>query len=485
MLFWRVKPLDQIMANAEKKSLKRQLGGMQLMTLGIGAIIGTGIFVLTSVAAQSAGPAMMISFIIAAVVCGLAALSYAELASMVPVSGSAYTYTYAVLGELAAWIVGWALVLEYAVAAGAVSVGWSGYMHGILDQIGINMPAALMAGPFDTITIDGVEQPGTFNVLAAACALVITGLLILGTSKSAAFNAFLVVIKLAALGIFIAVALPSFDAANFEPFMPNGFWKSDAEINGTMMTVGVTAAAATIFFAYVGFDAVSTAAEETTNPQRNMPIGIIGSLVVCTIIYLLVAAAATGAIGAQPDGALANSKEPLALVLRELGHPWIGTAVALAAGLALPSVVLMMLYGQTRIFFVMSRDGLLPERLAKVHPKYHTPHIITMITGIAVAAFAGMFPVRKLADISNSGTLFAFAMVALAVLILRRTEPNRHRAYRVPAAWLICPLAILGCAFLFFNLSGHTELLFLIWTVIGLVVYFLYGYRKSQLARGA
>lgn len=485
MLFWRVKPLDQILENAEKKSLKRQLGALQLTLLGIGAIIGTGIFVLTSVAAQSAGPAMMISFVIAAVVCALAALSYAELASMVPVSGSAYTYTYAVLGELAAWVVGWALVLEYAVAAGAVSVGWSGYMHGILYQIGIQLPPGLMAGPFDTITVNGVEQAGTFNVLAAGCALMITGLLILGTSKSAAFNAFLVVIKLVALGIFIAIALPAFDGANFAPFMPNGFWANEREVGGSLLTVGVTAAAATIFFAYVGFDAVSTAAEETKNPQRNMPIGILGSLGVCTLIYLLVAAAATGAMGAQPDGALANSKEPLALVLRELGFPWIGTVVAVAAGLALPSVVLMMLYGQTRIFFVMSRDGLLPERLSKVHPKYHTPHIITMITGTAVALFAGMFPVRMLADISNSGTLFAFAMVAAAVLILRRTEPNRPRAYRVPMAWLICPLAIFGCLFLFLNLSGHTELLFLGWTALGLVVYFLYGYRKSQLARTA
>lgn len=485
MLFWRVKPLDQILENAEKKSLKRQLGALQLTLLGIGAIIGTGIFVLTSVAAQSAGPAMMISFVIAAVVCALAALSYAELASMVPVSGSAYTYTYAVLGELAAWVVGWALVLEYAVAAGAVSVGWSGYMHGILHQIGIQLPAGLMAGPFDTITVNGVEQPGTFNVLAAGCALMITGLLILGTSKSAAFNAFLVVIKLVALGIFIAIALPAFDGANFTPFMPNGFWANEREVGGSLLTVGVTAAAATIFFAYVGFDAVSTAAEETKNPQRNMPIGILGSLGVCTLIYLLVAAAATGAMGAQPDGALADSKEPLALVLRELGYPWIGTVVAVAAGLALPSVVLMMLYGQTRIFFVMSRDGLLPERLSKVHPKYHTPHIITMITGVAVALFAGMFPVRMLADISNSGTLFAFAMVAAAVLILRRTEPNRPRAYKVPMAWLICPLAIFGCLFLFLNLSGHTELLFLGWTALGLVVYFLYGYRKSQLARTA
>jgi APA family basic amino acid/polyamine antiporter len=482
----RIKPLELILATAEKKSLRRQLGPWQLTLLGIGAIIGTGIFVLTSVAANSAGPAMMIAFVIAAVVCGLAALAYAELASMVPVAGSAYTYSYAVMGELVAWIVGWALVLEYAVAAGAVAVGWSGYIHGILREMGSPMPAALMAGPFDTITLpDGTTAAGTFNVLAAGLALIATVLLVLGTSKSAKFNAVLVAIKLAALAVFIALALPAIDWANFQPFLPNGFFANEREIGGTMLTVGVTAAAATIFFAYVGFDAVSTAAEETINPNRNMPIGIIGSLAICTFIYLLVAAGATGAVGAQPGGELASSREPLAFVLREIGYPWIGTAVALAAGLALPSVVLMMIYGQTRIFFCMSRDGLLPERLSVVHPTFHTPHLITMITGVAVSLFAGMFPVRMLADISNSGTLFAFAAVAAAVLILRRTDPQRVRHFRLPAAWLVCPLAIGGCIFLFLNLSGHTELLFLGWTVLGLAVYFLYGYRKSHLAPGS
>lgn len=483
MFFWRVKPLDQILATAEKKPLKRQLGALQLTTLGIGAIIGTGIFVLTSVAAQSAGPAMMIAFVIAAIVCGLAALAYAELASMVPVSGSAYTYSYAVMGELVAWVVGWALILEYAVAAGAVAVGWSGYIHGILNQIGWGISPALMAGPFDTVTLaDGTVAQGSFNLLASLCALGITALLVFGTSKSAMVNAVLVVIKLAALAVFIAIALPHLNADNFTPFMPNGFWANEREIAGTALTVGVTAAAATIFFAYVGFDAVSTAAEETVNPQRNMPIGILGSLAVCTVIYLLVAAAAIGAVGAQPDGALAASKEPLAFVLRELGFSVTGSMVALAAGLALPSVVLMMIYGQTRIFFVMSRDGLLPEKLSTVHPRFHTPHIITMITGVAVAIFAGMFPVRTLADISNSGTLFAFAMVALAVFILRRTQPSRPRGYRVPAYWLVCPLAIIGCVFLFLNLSGKTELWFLSWALLGLAVYLLYGIRKSHIA---
>jgi basic amino acid/polyamine antiporter, APA family len=480
----RIKPLELILATAEKKSLKRQLGALQLTMLGIGAIIGTGIFVLTSVAANSAGPAMMVSFVIAAVVCALAALAYAELASMVPVAGSAYTYSYAVMGELVAWIVGWALVLEYAVAAGAVAVGWSGYMNGILREAGMALPVAWTAGPFDTITLpDGTVARGGFNVLATAISLVVMVLLIVGTSKSAKVNAVLVAVKLAALSAFIFLTVPHIDGAQFQPFMPNGFWANEREIGGSMLTVGVTAAAATIFFAYVGFDAVSTAAEETVNPKRNMPIGIIGSLAICTIIYLLVAAGATGAVGAQPDGALANSKEPLAFVLREIGYPWMGTAVALAAGLALPSVILMMMYGQTRIFFVMSRDGLLPEKLSVVHPKFHTPHVITMFTGVAVAIFAGMFPVRMLADISNSGTLFAFAAVAAAVLILRKTDPTRVRHFKTPAASFVCPLAIFGCLFLFLNLSGHTELLFLGWTLIGLVVYFLYGYRKSHMAK--
>ncbi|MCE3004169.1 MAG: amino acid permease [Xanthomonadaceae bacterium] len=465
MLFWRVKPLDQILANAEKKPLKRQLGALQLTLLGIGAIIGTGIFVLTSIAANVAGPGMMVSFIIAAVVCALAALAYAELASMVPVSGSAYTYSYAVLGELVAWIVGWALILEYAVAASAVAVGWSGYMVGLINASGwFTVPPELAAGPFED------KNAGIINLPALFIALVITALLVFGTSKSAKFNAILVAIKVAALTAFVAIALPAAQAPNFEPFLPTGW-------NGVFM------AAATIFFAYVGFDAVSTAAEETTNPQRNMPIGIIGSLAICTIFYLLVAAAAIGSVGAQPGGELAQSKEPLAYVLRELGHPQLGNWIAIAAGLALPSVILMMIYGQTRIFFVMSRDGLLPEVFSKVHPKYHTPHVVTLCTGAFVSLFAALFPVGKLADISNSGTLFAFFVVAASVMVLRRTDPGRKRAFTTPLAFIVCPLAMAGCVFLFFNLSGYTELMFLAWAVIGLLVYFGYSKKRSHLAK--
>lgn len=478
MLFWRVKQLDEILATAERKSLTRTLGAFQLTMLGIGAIIGTGIFVLTAEAATKAGPAMMISFVIAATVCGLAALCYSEMASMVPVSGSAYTYSYATMGELVAWVVGWALVLEYAIAAAAVSVGWSGYMVALMREIfGTTLPQELAHGPFD-------RTPGIINLPAMLIALVVMLLLIRGTKESARFNSFLVVIKVAALFLFIALAIPAMTAENFQPFMPNGFFAKTVvdPISNNMVTVGVAAAAASIFFAYVGFDAVSTAAEETINPQRNIPIGLIGSLAFCTIIYILVAAGATGAVGAQPGGELARSSEALAYVLREIGHGWAGKLVAIAAGIALPSVILMMIFGQTRIFFTMSRDGLLPGVFSKLHPKYGTPHVVTICTGLFVALFAALFPVGQLADISNSGTLFAFALVAISVMVLRRTQPNRTRHFRTPFVWLTAPVAAAGCVFLFFQLSGYTELMFLAWALIGLVVYFFYGYRKSHVA---
>jgi len=484
---WRVKPLDAILATAEKKALHRSLGPFQLTMLGIGSVIGTGIFVLTAEAAQKAGPGMMLAFVIAGFVCAVAALCYAEMAAMVPVSGSAYTYTYAVMGELLAWMVGWALILEYAIAAGAVSVGWSGYVVGLVNNaFHIQIPLTLVRGPMDG---------GLVNLPAALIALLVTALLVIGTKESATVNAILVAIKVTALSVFIALALPVMHMENFTPLMPLGF-------------KGVSAAAASIFFAYVGFDAVSTAAEETKNPQRNMPIGLIGSLGICTIFYLLVAAGVIGTVGAQPmlaadgtglspgspamaaachgigDARVVCSKEALAWTLRTIHWPHIGNLIGLAAGLALPSVILMMMYGQTRIFFVMSRDGLLPEGLSKVHPKFHTPHVITMITGVFVAAFAAFFPVGALADISNSGTLFAFAAVAVAVMVLRRTDPNRGRPFRTPAVMIVAPLSAIGCVYLFFSLSKETQLLFLGWAVVGLVVYYLYGYRKSHVARG-
>ncbi len=498
MIFGRVKPLDAILATAEKKSLTRTLGPWQLTLLGVGAIIGTGIFVLTSEAAQKAGPGMMWSFVIAGLVCAVAALCYSELASMVPVAGSAYTYTYAVMGELLAWMVGFALILEYAVSASAVSVGWSGYFVGLLANAGINLPPALTQGFY---------APGGFiNLPAMLIALVITGLLMIGTTESARVNAVLVTVKVTALVIFIVITLPMLNGQNFQPFMPNG-WTGPGLGSG----LGALGAAASIFFAYVGFDAVSTAAEETVNPQRNVPIGLIGALGICTVFYLLVSAGAIGTVGAQPivgaGGALLQpgstpfaeqcqsllamgreplvcSKEALAFVLREAGHPWLGNAIGIAAFLGLPSVILIMLFGQTRIFFVMSRDGLLPTGLAKIHPKWNTPHVITMITGVAVAAFAAFLPVGKLADISNSGTLFAFFMVALSVLILRRTQPDRERPFRTPFIWIVAPLAIVGTVGLYVSLPVEAMLVLPVWGGIGLVIYFLYGYRKSNVARG-
>ena len=399
MIFGRVKPLDAILATAQKKSLHRSLGAFQLTMLGIGAIIGTGIFVLTAEAATKAGPAMMWSFVLAAVVCGLTALCYAEIASMIPVSGSAYTYSYATFGEIVAWTVGWALVLEYAIAASAVSVGWSGYMVGLFrDLLGIDVGTTWTHGPFD-------DQPGLFNLPAFVIALAMAALLYRGTTESARFNAVLVCVKLAALTLFVVLALPVIQGANFEPFNPYGWLKHEVpNPAGTgMVAVGVSAAAASIFFAYVGFDAVSTAAEETKNPNRNIPIGLLGSLAICTVFYLLVAAGAIGSVGAQPGGPLSTSDDALAFVMRELDYPLASKLLQIAAGVALPSVILMMMFGQTRIAFVMARDGLLPERLSSVHPRFKTPHVITMVTGVFVALFAALFPVGLLAEVSNSG----------------------------------------------------------------------------------
>jgi len=489
----RIKSLDAILATAEKKSLHRSLGAFQLTMLGIGGIIGTGIFVLTAEAAQKAGPGMMISFVIAGFVCAVAALCYSELSSMVPVSGSAYTYTYAVMGELLAWMVGWALVLEYAVAASAVSVGWSGYFVGLLrDYVGITIPAELANGPY---------AGGLVNIPALVIALLVTGLLMIGTKESARFNAILVVIKVTALTLFVIATIGIIKSDHFTPFTPNGWG-----------IIGVGGAAASIFFAYVGFDAVSTAAEETKNPQRNVPIGLIGSLVICTVFYLLVAAGVIGAANAQPvrgplgevlaPGSieLANqcaaitakglaepvacSKEALAYVLKSIGWQKLGGIIGLAAGLALPSVVLMMLYGQTRIFFVMARDGLLPEKLATIHPRWKTPHIVTAITGVFVAVAAAFLPVGKLADVSNSGTLFAFLMVAVAVLVMRRTAPERHRPFKTPAVMIVAPLAIAGCLALYLLLPFDAKMVLPIWGGIGLIFYFLYGYHRSHVGRG-
>ena len=503
MIFDRVKPLDAILAAAQRKSLHRSLGALQLMLFGIGCIIGTGIFVLTAAGAQKAGPGLMLAFVIAGAVCVVAALCYAEIASMIPVAGSAYTYSYATVGELIAWTVGWALILEYAIAASAVSVGWSGYFSGtILNEfLGIELPRWLSAGPL----VLGGEAGGFINLPAMIIALLITWLLMVGTSESAKVNAVLVAIKVTALTAFIALTLTSayFDPDKFNPFLPAGLF------GGFGSGVGAVGAAATIFFAYVGFDAVSTAAEETKNPQRNVPIGLVGSLIFCTIFYILVAAGAIGTIGGQPImgpgnvpfpagseelarqcalpehvEALVCSNEALAHVLRQIGFSGIGNVLGVAAFLALPSVILVLLFAQTRIFFVMSRDGLLPDGLSKVHPRWKTPYVVTAITGVIVAIGAAFFPVGQLADIANAGTLYAFLMVAVAVMVLRRTAPDRKRDFRTPVLWLVGPATIFGCAFLFLNLPSAAMLVLPVWSLIGLLVYFGYSRSHSRLGQG-
>ncbi|PXA86923.1 amino acid permease [Nostoc sp. 3335mG] len=486
---WRVKSIDRIIATAEKKALHRSLGAFQLTMLGIGCIIGTGIFVLTAEAAQKAGPGMMVSFVIAAFVCAVAALCYAELTAMVPIAGSAYTYSYAVMGELIAWLVGWALVLEYAVSASAVAVGWSGYIVGLLhNAVHLDIPAALVNGPY---------AGGLVNLPAILISVLITWLLVIGTQESATVNAVLVAVKIAALLAFCALAMPVLHMRNFHPFAPLG-------------TTGVIGAASSIFFAYVGFDAVSTAAEETRNPQRNLPISLIGSLLICTILYLLVAAGAIGAIGAQPlFGAgghgleagsadlaracavtsahgftpLVCSNEALAYVLRVIGHPAVANLMGLVAGIALPSVILTNMYGQTRIFFVMSRDGLLPAVLSKVHRRYKTPHVVTIITGVFVTIAAAFFPVGQLADMANSGTLFAFLIVSCAVMMLRRSDPDRPRPFRIPGVFVIAPLSAIGCVVLFLYLPAPSKILFPVWSGIGLLLYFSYGFHRSEFGK--
>ncbi len=470
MLFQRVKPLDKILETAEKKSLTRQLGAFQLTMLGIGAIIGTGIFVLTAAAAQKAGPGMMWSFVIAGAVCAVAALCYSEIAAMVPVSGSAYTYTYAVMGELLAWMVGWALILEYAVAASAVSVGWSGYFMGLVKSAtGFELPAALAAGPH----VEG----GLINLPAIGITFVVAGALLVGTRESATVNALLVVLKLLALAVFVAVALPAFDPANLHPFMPYGFVKS---LDAGGVERGVMAAAAIIFFAFYGFDAISTAAEETRDPGRNLSIGIVGSMVGCTLIYLLVALAA---VGAMPFSVFGTSAEPLALILRELGHPSAALAIGVVAIVALPTVLLAFFYGQSRIFFVMSRDGLLPRGLSKVGPR-GTPVAITVFTALLTAALAGVARLDEIAALANAGTLIAFTAVAVCLLVLRLRDPARPRVFRTPWAWLVGPLAILGCIYLFLSLPLRTQLWCLAWNGVGLLVYLAYARRHSLLRQG-
>ena len=436
------------------------------MALGVGAIVGTGIYTLIGVGAGLAGPAVILSFIIAGVVCVCAALAYAELACLMPAAGSAYTYTYSVGGELLAWIVGWSLILEYSVVCSAVAVGWSGYAVGFLKAAGGDLPVALLSGAF---------AGGVINLPAIVITFVVAGMLIAGTRESATVNSVLVTVKIIALLVFIAIGFAAFKSGNFSPFMPYGF-ESHAQSGDTR---GVMAAAAIIFFAFYGFDAVSTAAEEARDPGRDVTIGILGSMVACTVLYMAVAAAA---LGAMPFTEFAKSPEPLAHILRTLGHPVAATAIAAAAVIALPTVILAFMYGQSRIFFVMARDGLLPERLGHVNARTGTPVAMTLVTAVVVSVVAGLFPLDEIASVANAGTLCAFVAVALCMMTLRVREPTLPRRFRAPLAWLIGPLAVVGCVYLFVSLKPQTRLYFFVWNGIGIVVYFLFSVRNSALS---
>jgi APA family basic amino acid/polyamine antiporter len=468
MSLFRRKSLDRVTEHEEGRRLVPTLGWPHLMALGIGAIVGTGIYTLIGVGANLAGPAVLLSFVVAGIVCACAALAYAEMATMMPAAGSAYTYSYIVLGEVLAWVVGWSLILEYSLVVSAVAVGWSGYAVGFLQGIGIDLPTALTVGP---------HAGGAFNLPAVLIVFAVAGLLIAGTRESATVNAALVVVKILALGVFVAIALPHFDAARLDPFMPFGFAKT---MGADGVERGVMAAAAIIFFAFYGFDAISTAAEETKNPDRDLKIGIVGSMLGCTVIYMLVALAAVGAMNYT---VFAQSPEPLALIMRELGQGMAAKIVAGAAVVALPTVLLAFLYGQSRIFFVMSRDGLLPRGLSKVSPRTGTPIRTTLFTAVFVAALAGVARLDEIAALANAGTLAAFVAVAACMMILRRREPNRARIFRTPMAWLVGPVAILGCLYLFVSLPVRTQLWFALWNVIGLLAYFAYARRNSVLAR--
>jgi len=447
--------------------LVRTLSWPHLVALGVGAIVGTGILTLIGVGADKAGPAVILSFAVAGIICACAALAYAEMATMIPASGSAYTYSYVVIGELIAWIVGWSLILEYSLVVSAVAVGWSGYAAPLL-QSWAGMPMALMQGP---------ELGGIVNLPAITIIALVAGMLLYGTRESATVNAILVLVKIAALAVFVAVALPAFDAANLEPFSPYGFAK---HMGPDGVERGVMAAAAIIFFAFYGFDAIATAAEETKNPDRDLKIGIVGSMIACVAIYIAVAVAAVGAVA---YGRFANSPEPLALILRELGQPLAAHYLAISAVIALPTVILAFFYGQSRIFFTMARDGLLPEGLAKLSGR-GTPVRITIFTALVVAVLAGFIPLGELAALANAGTLAAFTAVSLCMLIMRRRAPDAPRTFRAPMPWVVGIVAMLGCVYLFFSLPVNTQIWFCVWNVAGLAVYFLYA-RKRALAAAA
>ena len=509
MNLFRRKNVTDLQAEAlTDQSLKRALGALNLTALGVGAIIGTGIFVLTgTVAAQNAGPAVVLSFVLAGIVSIFAALCYSEFASLVPMAGSAYTYGYATLGELFAWIIGWDLILEYAVGAITVAVGWSGYVVSFLRDFGINVPpqlaaargtelidipAALAAGlkvrggwtAFSSALGDQMHalgtDPGTlthataiFNLPAVIIIFLVTTLLVVGIRESATFNNIIVMVKVAVVLLFIVGAAAAIKAANWHPFIPQ------ATGGGHFGWSGIVTGAGIVFFAYIGFDAVSTAAQEAKNPQRDMPIGIIGSLLICTVLYIAVSAIATGVV----PYALLDVPDPIAVAADRAGMGWMGRLIKLGAIAGRSSVILVMLLGQSRVFYSMARDGLLPPVVSRVHPHFRTPWITSIITGLAVAFFSAVFTVREAGSLCSIGTLLAFVIVSVGILVLRLREPNLPRKFTTPWVWFVAPMGAISAIYLMVHLPWTTWRRLIVWFVIGIVIYFIYGVRNSKLAQ--
>ncbi len=484
---FRTKKVEQSILDTEEPehALKKSLSALDLTVFGVGVIIGTGIFVLTgTVAKNNAGPSVALAFAAAGVVCALAALCYAEFASTVPVAGSAYTFSYASLGELPAWIIGWDLVLEFALGTAVVAVGWSGYVASLLENAGWHLPAALGVR-------DGADGFG-FDILAAALVLVLTGILVLGTKLSARVTSLVVAIKVTVVLTVIVAGAFFIKGDNYDPFIP----KAQAVPAGDSLqspliqlmfgwapsnfgVMGIFTAASVVFFAFIGFDVVATAAEETKNPQRDMPRGILGSLIICTTLYVLVSIVVTG----MQHYTELSVTAPLADAFKATGHPWFAGFISFGAAVGLTTVCMILLLGQTRVFFAMSRDGLLPRFFSQVHPRFKTPHRPTILLGVLIAILAGFTPLSELAELVNIGTLFAFVVVAIGVILLRKSRPDLHRAFRTPWVPFIPILSVCASLWLMLNLPAETWLRFAVWMAIGFVVYFVYGRSHSRLGR--
>jgi APA family basic amino acid/polyamine antiporter len=459
MDLFRKKDIGALRSMAQNSGLTRNLSAFDLVFLGIGSVIGTGIFVLTGVgAALYAGPGISLSFVLASIACAFAGLAYAEYASMVPVAGSAYAYTYASLGEFLAFIVGWNLILEYTVTCSTVAAGWSGYVVGLLASGGIDLPVAFTKVP---------EEGGIINVPAILITMFLCILLVRGTKETVMINRILVFVKLAVIVIFFVLAVPNVDPTNWDPFLPYG-------------TQGISAGAAIVFFAYIGFDAVATSAEEAKNPSRDLPIGILGSLGVCAVLYFFVALVLTGVV---PYTDL-NNAEPVAYALRVIGYPIGSAIVAVGAICGITTVLLVLLYGQARIFFALSRDGMIPAGICKVHKLYRTPYLVTIGGCILVSVIAGFAPIHLIAEMANIGTLSAFFIAGFGVLYLRIKRPDIKRGFKCPAIYFVAPMAMICCGYLMYNLPIHTWIRFVVWCGIGFVVYFGYSYKHSKLESG-